>query len=246
MRTCRSRYLRHRFPAEIISHAVWLYHRYGLSLRDVEDLLAERGVIGSYETIRQWCGKFGPDYTRRLKRRQGRLGDTWFLDEVFVTINGQRQYLWRAVDQDGDLIDILVQPRRDGRAGAEILSQTLEKSATGTVASRDRQAGQLPRRPSGRHALGPPRHDPIREQPCRSLAPTHTTTRASDARLHITCPRAAILTCARRHSESVSRGSTSTRGGESSDAPSTIVQGVGRGDSRLILGSDRLILAWTR
>ena len=106
----RSRYLRHRFPPEIISHAVWLYHRYCLSFRDVEDLLAERGIIVSYETIRQWCGKFGPDYARRLKRRQGRLGDTWFLDEVFVAINGQRQYLWRAVDQDGDLIDLLVQP----------------------------------------------------------------------------------------------------------------------------------------
>ena len=79
------------------------------SFRDVEDLLAERGIIVSYETVRQWCGKFGPDYARQLKRRQGRLGDTWFLDEVFVTINGQRQYLWRAVDQDGDLIDILVQ-----------------------------------------------------------------------------------------------------------------------------------------
>ena len=80
----RSRYLRHRFPPEIIRHAVWLYHRYCLSFRDVEDLLAERGIIVSYETIRQWCGKFGPDYARRLKRRQGRLGDTWFLDEVFV------------------------------------------------------------------------------------------------------------------------------------------------------------------
>ena len=113
MHTRRSRYLRHRFPSDIISHAVWLYHRYGLSFRDVEDLLAERGIIVSYETIRQWCGKFGPDYARRLKRRQGRLGDTWFLDEVFVTINGQRQYLWRAVDQDGDLIDLLVQPCRD-------------------------------------------------------------------------------------------------------------------------------------
>ena len=109
-----ARYHRHRFPPDIISHAVWLYHRYCMSFRDVEDLLAERGIIVSYETVRQWCGKFGPDYARQLKRRQGRLGDTWFLDEVFVTINGQRQYLWRAVDQDGDLIDILVQPRRDG------------------------------------------------------------------------------------------------------------------------------------
>ena len=116
MNTRRPRYHRHRFPPEIISHAVWLYHRYCMSFRDVEDLLAERGIIVSYETVRQWCGKFGPDYARQLKRRQGRLGETWFLDEVFVTINGQRQYLWRAVDQDGDLIDILVHPRRDGRA----------------------------------------------------------------------------------------------------------------------------------
>ena len=123
----RSRYLRHRFPPEIISHAVWLYHRYCLSFRDVEDLLAERGIIVSYETIRQWCGKFGPDYTRRLKRRQGRLGDTWFLDEVFVAINGQRQSLWRAVDQDGDLIDLLVPPRRDGRAAWRFF-RTLLKS----------------------------------------------------------------------------------------------------------------------
>ena len=121
----RSRYLRHRFPPDIISHAVWLYYRYCLSFRDVEDLLAARGIIVSYETVRQWCIKFGPDYARRLKRRQGRLGDTWFLDEVFVTINGQRQYLWRAVDQDGDVIDILVQPRRDGRAARRFFRRLL-------------------------------------------------------------------------------------------------------------------------
>ena len=156
MNTRRPRYHRHRFPPEIISHAVWLYHRYCMSFRDVEDLLAERGIIVSYETVRQWCGKFGPDYARQLKRRQGRLGDTWFLDEVFVTINGQRQYLWRAVDQDGDLIDILVQLRRDGQCSAEILSPTVEESATGTRAARDRQAGQLPCRTSGPHAAGHP------------------------------------------------------------------------------------------
>ena len=125
MNTRRPRYLRHRFPPDIISHAVWLYHRYCMSFRDVEDLLAERGIIVSYETIRQWCGKFGPDYARQLKRRQGRLGDTWFLDEVFVTINGERQYLWRAVDQDGDLIDILVQPRRDARAARRFFRRLL-------------------------------------------------------------------------------------------------------------------------
>ena len=80
----------------------------------------------SYETVRQWCRKFGPDYARQLKRRQGRLGDIWFLDEVFVKINGQRQYLWRAVDQDGDVIDILVQPRRDGRAARRFFRKLLK------------------------------------------------------------------------------------------------------------------------
>ena len=97
-----------------------------MSFRDVEDLLAERGIIVSYETVRQWCGKFGPDYARQLRRRLGRLGDTWFLDEVFVTIHGQRQYLWRAVDQDGDVIDILVQPRPDGPAARRFFRKLLK------------------------------------------------------------------------------------------------------------------------
>jgi len=115
-------YRGHRFPPEIISHAVWLYHRFCLSFRDVEDLMAERGITVSYETIRQWCRKFGSDYARTLKRRAGRLGDTWFLDELFVTIQGTRQYLWRAVDQDGDVIDILVQPLF--RVGRHLVSST--------------------------------------------------------------------------------------------------------------------------
>ncbi len=116
----------YRFPPEIISHAIWLYHRFCLSFRDVEDLLAERGIIVSYESIRQWCRKFGPAYARALKRRQGRMGDTWHLDELFVTIRGQRQYLWRAVDQDGDVIDILLQPRRDRRAAERFFRKLLQ------------------------------------------------------------------------------------------------------------------------
>jgi len=91
-----------------------------MSFRDVEDLLAERGILVSFETIRQWCRKFGPGYAQRLKRKQGRLGDIWYLDELLVRINGQ-QYLWRAVDQDGDLIDILLKPRRDQRAAERLL-----------------------------------------------------------------------------------------------------------------------------
>jgi putative transposase len=109
-----SRYYGHRIPPEIISHAAWVYHRFCLSFR----LLAERGTIVSYETIRLWCQTFGLDYVRELKRRQCRLGNIWHLDEVFIRIDGQQQHLWRAVDQDGDVIDILVQPRRDQR-GAE-------------------------------------------------------------------------------------------------------------------------------
>ena len=88
----------YRFLPEIISHAIWLYHRFCLSYRDVEDLLAERGIIVSYESIRQWCGKFGPTYARALKKRQGRLGDTWYLDEMSIKIRGELRYLWRAVD----------------------------------------------------------------------------------------------------------------------------------------------------
>ena len=119
-------YRGYRFPPEIISHAVWLYHRFSLSFRDVEDLLAQRGVTVSYETIRHWCQTFGLDYARQLRRRRGRLGDTWYLDEVFVTFHGRRQYLWRAVDQDGDVLDILVQSRRDRWAAARFFRKVLQ------------------------------------------------------------------------------------------------------------------------
>jgi putative transposase len=107
---------RHRFPAEIISHAVWLYHVFSLTFRDVELILAERGVIVSYETIRRWCLKFGQSFAQNLRRRLPRPGDKWYLDEVFIRINGTLHYLWRAVDQQGVVLDVLVQKRRDGKA----------------------------------------------------------------------------------------------------------------------------------
>ena len=117
----------YRFPPEIISHAVWLYHRFCLSFRDVEDLL-QRGVTVTYETIRQWCQSFGLDYARRLRRRRGRMGDTWHLDELVVTIQGKRQYLWRAVDQDGDVIDILCAVATESWGGRALLSQVVERT----------------------------------------------------------------------------------------------------------------------
>jgi transposase-like protein len=92
-------YTRHRFPAEIIAHAVWLYYRFSLSFRDIEELLASRGVAVSYEAIRLWCGKFGPDYARKLRKCRRRLGRRWHVDEVFIRINGTTHYLWRAVDK---------------------------------------------------------------------------------------------------------------------------------------------------
>ncbi len=117
----------YRFPSEIISHAVWLYHRFALSFRDVEDLLAQRSITVTYETIRQWCLTFGPSYARTLRRRRGRVGDTWHLDELFVTLNGRHQYLWRAVDEDGDVLDILVQSRRNRRAAARFFRKLLKR-----------------------------------------------------------------------------------------------------------------------
>lgn len=116
----------HRFPAEIIAHAVWLYHVFSLSLRDVELLLAERGVIVSYESVRRWCLKFGRNFAGQLRRRRPRPGDTWHLDEVFLRINGEQHYLWRAVDQHGVVLDILVQNRRNAAAAKRFFKRLLQ------------------------------------------------------------------------------------------------------------------------
>jgi putative transposase len=121
-----ARYKGYRYPIEVIGHAVWLYHRFALSLRDVEELMVARGVVVSYETIRSWCAKFGPDYACRLRRRRARPGDKWHLDEVFVKIKGTIHYLWRAVDQDGNVLDILVQSRRNAVAAKKFFRKLLK------------------------------------------------------------------------------------------------------------------------
>ncbi len=115
-----------RFPAEIISHAVWLYHRFSLSFRDVEELLYERGVTVTYETVRQWCRKFGQAYANQLRHRRPRPGDKWHLDEVFLKINGKRHYLWSAVDQEGNVLDILMQSRRNKGAAKKFFRKLLK------------------------------------------------------------------------------------------------------------------------
>ncbi len=120
-----SLYHRHRFAAEIIRHAVWLYHVFSLSLRDVELILAERGVVVTPESIRNWCQKFGAEFAKRLRRRRPRPGGTWHLDEVFIRIRGVLHYLWRAVDQHGVVLDILVQEKRDGAAAKRFFRRLL-------------------------------------------------------------------------------------------------------------------------
>jgi len=127
-------YKRHRFPPEIIAHAVWLYCRFNLSLREVEEMFLQRGIDVSYETIRRWVVKFGPSIARGLRRRQPRSGDIWHLDEVVVKISGRKLWLWRAVDQDGMVLDEILQSKRDKRAAKRLLRRLMK------------QHGQVPKR----------------------------------------------------------------------------------------------------
>jgi len=133
-------YKRHRFPPDIISYAVWLYYRFNLSHRDIEDLLAERGVTVSREAIRLWCIKFGALYARRLKRRHRGYGDTFYIDEVFVKINGKQRYLWRAVDQDSEVVDVFVQARRDGAVAKRFFKRLLRSHGSEPKFIQSRQA----------------------------------------------------------------------------------------------------------
>jgi putative transposase len=121
-------YKGHRYPVEVISHCVWLYFRFPLSFREVEELMLERGVTVSHETVRRWCRKFGQTYANALRRRRPRPGDKWHLDEVFIKINGELKYLWRAVDQDGNVLDILVQNRRDTAAARRFFRRPLKNT----------------------------------------------------------------------------------------------------------------------
>ncbi len=115
-----------RYPAEIISYCVWLYYRFPLSLREVQKMMAQRGIVVSHETIRQWCAKFGQSYANALRRRRARPGDKWHLDEVFIKINGKTHYLWRAVDQHGTVLDILITSQRDTTAATRFLRKLLK------------------------------------------------------------------------------------------------------------------------
>ena len=118
-------YKGHRFPSDSMSYTVWLYYRFNLSHRDIEDLLAERRITVSRKAIRLWCIKFGVIYSRRLQRKHRGFGDTFYIDEVFVRINGKQHYLWRAVDQDGEVVDVYLQAKRDGAAAKRFFRRLL-------------------------------------------------------------------------------------------------------------------------
>jgi putative transposase len=138
-------YRRHRFPPEIIQHAIWLYLRFTLSYRDVEELLAERGLNISYETVRRWVLKFGPAIARRLRRRRPRPSNRWHLDEMVMRIAGKRMYLWRAVDHEGEVLDLLVQRRRDCRAALRLMAQAAQEARLRAEIAGHRQIALLRR-----------------------------------------------------------------------------------------------------
>ena len=217
----------YRFPPEIISHAVWLYHRFGVSFHDFEDLLAQRGITVSYEAIRLWCLTFGSAYARRLTRRQGRLGDIWHLDEVFVTIQGQRRYLWRAVDQDGDVLDILVQSRRDCRAATRFFRKLLKGQESKPVRlvtdklSSDRAAHRAVM-PSVAH-----RTDRYENNRAEVSHQPHTATRATHAPVQIFRAGTTILVRAWTRPQPLPRWPSPGASGASSGATRTLFSHLG-------------------
>jgi putative transposase len=157
-------FARHQFPPAIIRHAVWLYIRFTLSYRDVEDLLSERGLDISYETVRRWVLKFGPLFARELRRRRPRPTSHWHLDEMAATIAGRQFWLWRAVDDEGEVLDLLVQRRRDKAAAVKLMRKLLKGSVTATVARRG-----LPGKMADDDLVCPP-PVPARDHPARRVA----------------------------------------------------------------------------
>src|ERR687896_773630 len=172
----KSRYAGHRFPAEIISHAVWLYFRFPLSLRMVEEMLAVRGIEVSHETVRQWALRFGREFANRIRRRLPRAGDKWHLDEVVIKIAGRKHWLWRAVDQTGMVLDVLVQSRRDKRAAERLLRKlpkrqcraprviATDKLASYGAAKREVMPGVEHRRRKGLNNRAENSHQPTRRR----------------------------------------------------------------------------------
>src|SRR5258708_5593610 len=174
--SARSAYAGYRFPPEVISHAIWLYFRFPLSLRMVEEMLAARGIVVSHETVRQWVLKFGQAFANEIRRRLPRAGDKWHLDEVVITIAATKHWLWRAVDQHGIVLDVLVQSRRDAKAAKRLLRKLLkrqgraprvmitDKLASYPAAKKDLMPGVEHRRHKGLNNRAENSHQPTRRR----------------------------------------------------------------------------------
>ena len=183
--TTAPNYRGYRFPPEIISHCIWLYVRFSLSFRESEEIMAERGIIVTSETIRQWTLKFGQMYANELKRRRGKMGDTWHLDEVYLKINGKTHYLWRAVDQDGNVLDMRVAEPTQQKGGEEILSETAQRTSIRATSDYHRQAGQLRRRKEGDHGKCEASTTQGLKQPSGTDRSAEQATRANHAAVQI-------------------------------------------------------------
>ena len=204
-----TRYKGYRYPIEFIGHAVWLYHRFALSLRDVEELMLARGVAVTYETIRSWCAKFGPDYAARLRRRRPRPSDKWHLDEVFVKINGTTHYLWRAVDQHGNVLDILVQSRRNAAAAKRFFRKLLKglRYVPRVIVTDKLASYRLAHRelvPSVTH-----RRSKYLNNRAENSHPADQGPRTGDETLRLTWAGPAILVCVQKHPRALSAPSSS-------------------------------------
>ena len=212
------RYKNHRFPGEIISHGVWLYYRFPLSYRDVQELLCERGIDVTHEAVRPWCLKCGQDDAHQLKRRRAQPGDKWHLDEVFLTINGQRHDLWRAVDQEDNVLDILVQSRRNKHAAKKFFRTLLtglqyvprvvmtDKRKSYGGAKRERLPGVEHRQKRSlnnrcEHAHRPTRQRKYRMQGCKSPGHAQRFLSAYGPIAHHFRPRRHVLSAAHYRQE---------------------------------------------
>ena len=192
MKTEPSAYHGFRFPAEIISHAVWLYHCFCLSLREVELILAQRGIEVSYESIRAWGLRFGRSFANALKRRRPRPGDKWHLDEVFIRMRGKLHYLWRAVDQHGTVLDILVQSRRNAKAARRFFQKLLKglQYVPRVIVTDKLRSYAAAKRKIMPGVRAPP--EPLPQQPGGGLAPADARTRTADAAVQVSAPCPAV------------------------------------------------------
>jgi transposase-like protein len=231
-------YRRHRFPPVIIQHAVWVYLRFTLSYRDVEELLAERGLDISYETVRCWVLKFGPVIACRLRRHRPRPSNRWHLDEMVVRIGGKRMYLWRAVDHEGEVLDMLVQSRRDSRAALRLMRKLLKKQR---FAPKLLVTDKLRSYASAFRRLGLSRlHQPRArtKQSGGELASGGATTRAQNAAVQVGALRTALSQHACRHPQHLQPPTPSRLTRHAADLPSRGSQSMARrGHGRVIVCS---------